>query len=131
MVYIPPKDAKAERRPAPLETIPDKMPASLEKLPTPPAPLETIPGPSPPEPILLKPGETTPFLPCHRKRSPESPPCSIRNNFVKSEPSEEDVRLLLKIETIETTQMKPKVGEFVMLFPNHPPQIWWVPSDQT
>ncbi|GFU48195.1 hypothetical protein NPIL_136201 [Nephila pilipes] len=61
----------------------------------------------------------------------ESPPCSIPNKVVKSEPCEEDVRLLLKTESIETPQRKQKVGDFVMLFPNHIPKIWWVPSYQT
>ncbi|GFU46150.1 hypothetical protein NPIL_419041, partial [Nephila pilipes] len=88
--------------------------------------------PSPPEPILLKPVDATPLLPTHRKRPLETPPCSLPNKIVKSEPSEEeDVRLLLKAETIETTQRTPKVGDFVMLYPNHPPKIWWVKSDQT
>ncbi|GFT96412.1 hypothetical protein NPIL_183061 [Nephila pilipes] len=130
MVYVPPEDALAERRPeiitlpfpetvpekipAPLETLPT-LPAPLETLPTLPAPVETVPEPSPPDPIFLKPVETTPFFPCHRKRPLESPPCGIPNKVVKSEPSEEDVRLLLKTETIETTQMKRKVGDFVML----------------
>ncbi|GFS29873.1 hypothetical protein NPIL_235141 [Nephila pilipes] len=152
MVHVPPEDATVKRRPEiiPLpfpETIPERRPASLEKLPTLPAhvetipepsppetipaPLETVPEPSPPEPNLLKTVETTPFLPCHRKRSLESLPCSIPNKVVKSDPTEEDVRLLLKTETIESTQMKPNVGDFVMLFPNHPSKIWWVPSDQT
>ncbi|GFS66756.1 hypothetical protein NPIL_470691, partial [Nephila pilipes] len=116
MVYVPPEEATLERSP---EIIPLPFP-------------ETVPEPSPPEPILLKPVETTSLLPTHRKRSLETPPCSLPNKIVKSEPSEEeDVRLLLKAETIETTQRTPKVGDFVMIYPNHPPKIWWVKSDQT
>ncbi|GFU37052.1 hypothetical protein NPIL_591441 [Nephila pilipes] len=136
MVYVPPEDATPERSPEiiPLpfpETMPERRPAPLEKLSTLPAPVETVSEPSPPKPILLKPVETTPFLPSHRKRPLQSPPCSIPNKVVKSEPSEEVERLLLKTETIETTQMKSKRGDFVMLYPNHPPKIWWLPSDQT
>ncbi|GFU33094.1 hypothetical protein NPIL_512301 [Nephila pilipes] len=110
--------------PTPLE----RINTSPETIPTPP---ETLSDPSPPESIIRKPVETTPFLPCHRKRPLETPPCSIPKKVRKSEPSEEDVRLLLRKETIETTQIKPVVGKFVMLYPNHLPKIWWVPSDQT
>ncbi|GFT83596.1 uncharacterized protein NPIL_106691 [Nephila pilipes] len=156
MVYVPPEEATLERSPEiiPLsfpETMPERRPASVETVPTLPAPGETVPEPSllrtlltrpapvetvsepsPPEPILLKPVEKTPLLPTHRKRPLETPPCSLPNKIVKSEPSEEeDVRLLLKAEAIETTQMTHKVGDFVMLYPNHPPKIWWVKSDQT
>ncbi|GFU22798.1 hypothetical protein NPIL_590571, partial [Nephila pilipes] len=153
MVYVPPEEATLERSPESIplpfpETIPERRPASGETTPasgetvpessllktllTRPAPEETVPEPSPPEPILLEPVETTPLLPTHRKRSLETPPCSLPNKIVKSEPSEEeDVRLLLKVETIETTQRTPKVGDFVMLYPSHPPKIWWVKSDQT
>ncbi|GFT82959.1 hypothetical protein NPIL_279761 [Nephila pilipes] len=136
MVYIPPEDAPAKRTPEIIslpfpETIPEKIPAPLEKLPMLPAPVETVPEPSPTELIILKPVEAIPFFPCHRKRSLETPPCSIPNKVRKSEPTEEDVHLLLKTETIETTQMKPEVGNFVMLYRNHPPKIWWVQSDQT
>ncbi|GFT95476.1 hypothetical protein NPIL_484521 [Nephila pilipes] len=124
------RPVSVETTPAPEETVPG--PSLLKTLLTRPAPGETVPEPSPPEPILLKPVETTPLLPTHRKRSLETPPCSLPNKIVKSEPSEEeDVRLLLKAETIETTQRTPKVGDFVMLYPNHPPKIWWVKSDQT
>ncbi|GFT31788.1 hypothetical protein NPIL_657751 [Nephila pilipes] len=111
------------------ETLRERRPAPLETVPTLPAPAETFSEPSPPwkssppDPILLKPVETTPFLPCNRKRPLESPLYSIPNKIVKSEPSEESIRLLLKTETIETTQMKPKVGDFVMLYPNHPPKF--------
>ncbi|GFT79083.1 hypothetical protein NPIL_467961, partial [Nephila pilipes] len=94
------------------------LPAPVETLS---AALETVPEPSPPKPIFLKAVETTPFLPCQRKKSLQSPPCSIANKVLKSEQTKDDVCLLLKTETIETTQMKPKVGDFVMLYPNHPP----------
>ncbi|GFS35462.1 uncharacterized protein NPIL_688381 [Nephila pilipes] len=153
MVYVPPEEATLERSPESIplpfpETMPERRPASVETTPAPgetvpepsllktlltrPAPEETVAEPSPPEPILLKPVETPPLLPTHRKRSLETPPCSLPNKIVKSEPSEEeDVRLLWKAETIETTQRTPKVGDFVLLYPNHPPKIWWVKSDQT
>ncbi|GFS92137.1 uncharacterized protein NPIL_171591 [Nephila pilipes] len=151
MVYVPPEEATLERSPESIPLpfpMPERRPASGETVPAPgetvpepsllktlltgPAPEETVPEPSPPEPILLKPVETPPLLPIHRKRSLETPLCSLPNKIVKSEPSEEeDVRLLWKAETIETTQRTPKVGDFVMLYPNHPPKIWWVKSDQT
>ncbi|GFT07727.1 hypothetical protein NPIL_352571, partial [Nephila pilipes] len=143
MVYVPPEEPTLERSPESIPLpfpMPERRPASVETTPAPgetvpepsllktlltrPAPGETVPEPSPPEPILLKPVETPPLLPTHRKRSLETPPCSLPNKIVKSEPSEEeDVRLLLKAETIETTQRTPKVGDFVMLYPNHPPKI--------
>ncbi|GFU19416.1 hypothetical protein NPIL_31661 [Nephila pilipes] len=103
---------------------------ALKTLLTRPAPVETVPEPSAPKPIILKPQKTTPLFPTHRKRQLETPPCSIPNKVMKSKLCEEDVRLLLKTETIETTQMTPKVGDFVMIYPNHPPKIWWVPPDQ-
>ncbi|GFT85285.1 hypothetical protein NPIL_11761, partial [Nephila pilipes] len=132
MVYVPPEEPTLERspesiplpfpessllktlftRPAPEETVPE--PSLLKTLLTHPASEETVSEPSPPEPILLKSVETPPLLPTHRKRSLETPLCSLPNKIVKSEPSEEDdVRLLWKVETIETTQRTPKVGDFV------------------
>ncbi|GFT74319.1 hypothetical protein NPIL_209421 [Nephila pilipes] len=116
------RPSSGETTPAPGETVPGS--SLLKTLLTRPAPKETVPEPSPPEPMLLKPVETTPLLPTHRKRPLETPPCSLSNKIVKSEPpEEEDVRLLLKAETIETTQRTPKVGDLVMLYPNHPPKI--------
>ncbi|GFU06903.1 hypothetical protein NPIL_304311 [Nephila pilipes] len=100
------KDTTVKRRP---EIIPLPFPKTI---PTLPAAAETISEHSLAKPILLKPVERTPFLPSHQKRSLESPPFSIPNEVEKSEPSVEDVRLLLKTETIETPQRKPKVGDF-------------------
>ncbi|GFT16500.1 hypothetical protein NPIL_243891 [Nephila pilipes] len=64
------------------------------------------------------------FPPCHQKRPLETPPCSIPKKVVKLEPSREDVCLLWRKGTIKTTQRKPEVEDFVLLYPNLPSNIW-------
>ncbi|GFU03175.1 hypothetical protein NPIL_479021 [Nephila pilipes] len=85
MVYVPPEDATAARRPEiiPLpfpETIPEKISAPVQTIPAPMETIPTLPVPtesSPPKTIIQKPVETTPFFPGYQKRSLETSPCSI------------------------------------------------------